>query len=74
MSNLLQLKHKSAGLTQSQLAKLTGITERGCRRYEASESAKTKSLPDVVTAIKITDALGVIDLREIWGNNNTIPH
>ena len=26
-----------------------------------------KDIPDAVTAIKIADALGVSDLRELWG-------
>ena len=71
MSNTLQLKRKSAGLTQAQLAKLVGITERRCRSYEASSQAKSKHLPDILTAIKIADALGVRDLRELWGENPT---
>ena len=71
MSNNLQLKRKSVGLTQSQLAKLAGITERGYRCYEASEKAKRKSIPDVLTAIKIANALEVKDLRELWGDNSS---
>lgn len=70
MSNELQLKRKNAGFTQSQLAKLAGITERGYRRYEASPKAKRKSFPDILTAIRIADALDVIDLRELWGSNS----
>jgi len=67
MSNQLQLKRKSAGFTQVELAKLAGITERGYRCYEASETARRKHTPDVLTAIRIADALGVRDLRELWG-------
>ena len=63
MSNLLQMKRKSMGFTQAELAKLAGITERRVRCYEASGTA---NLPDVLTAIRIADALGVSDLREIW--------
>ena len=70
MSNALQLKRKNAGFTQSQLAKLAGITERGYRRYEASQKAKHKGYPDILTAIRIADALDVIDLRELWGSNS----
>lgn len=68
MSNRLQLRRKSAGFTQAQLAKLAGITERRCRSYEASGTAKSRHLPDVVTAIRIADALEVKDLRELWGH------
>ena len=71
MSNKLQLKRKSAGLTQAQLAKLVGVTERGYRCYEASETARRKHNPDILTAIKIADALGVKDLRELWVSNPT---
>ena len=66
MSNKLQMKRKSAGFTQAELAKLVGVTERGYRSYEASAKSKRRSLPDVLTAIRIADALGVSDLREIW--------
>lgn len=69
MSNQLQMKRKNAGFTQAQLAKLAGITERGYRSYEASEKTNRRSKPDVVTAIRIADALGVRDLRELWGGN-----
>ena len=68
MSNLLQMKRKSMGFTQAELAKLAGITERRVRCYEASGTAKSRHLPDVLTAIRIADALGVSDLREIWGH------
>ena len=68
MSTKLQTKRKSAGFTQAELAKLVGVTERGYRSYEASAKAKRRSLPDVLTAIRIADALGVSDLREIWGH------
>lgn len=74
MSNQLQLKRKSAGFTQAQLAKLAGITERGYRSYEASGTAKSKHLPNVITAIRIADALGVQDPRELWGINPAITH
>ncbi len=74
MSNPLQLKRKSTGLTQVQLAKLAGITERRYRSYEALESVKSSHLPDVLTAIKIADALGVIDLRELWRHEMSCCH
>lgn len=74
MSNQLQLKRKSAGFTQAQLAKLAGVTERGYRSYEASENTNRRTKPDVITAIRIADALGVQDLRELWGVNPAIAH
>ena len=66
MSNSLQLKRKSAGFTQAELAKLVGIAERRYRSYEASAEAKSRHLPDVVTAIKIAKALGTT-VENIWG-------
>ena len=72
MSNQLQLKRKSTGFTQAELAKLVGIAERRYRSYEASAEAKSRHLPDILTAIKIADALGVNDLREIWGGYHRI--
>ena len=66
MSNALQIKRLDVGLTQAQIAKKAGVSERGYRKYEASATAKTKSIPDVLTALKIADALGVVNLRELW--------
>lgn len=66
MSQTLKQKRLSVGLTQLQVAQKDGITERGYRKYEASNIAKTKSIPDVVTAIKIADTLGVKNLRQLW--------
>ena len=69
MSNAVQLKRLDVGLTQAQIAKKAGVSERGYRKYEASSKAKSKSIPDVLTAIKIADALGVENLRELWNYN-----
>ncbi len=66
MRNKLQEKRIEIGLTQAQIAKKVGTTERRYRRFEASATAKTKGVPDVITAIKIADVLGVKDLRELW--------
>ena len=74
MSNQLRIKRKSAGFTQAQLAKLAGITERGYRSYEASKNTARRSEPNITVAIRIADALGVKDLRELWGSNPTIAH
>lgn len=66
VSNALQIKRLDVGLTQAQIAKKVGVSERGYRKYETSATAKTKSIPDVLTALKIADALGVENLRELW--------
>lgn len=70
MSNAIQLKRLDVGLTQAQIAKKVGVSERGYKQYETFVTAKSKSIPDVLTAIKIADALGVENLRELWNFTN----
>ena len=48
-------------MTQTQVAKQAGVTERTYQFYEAG-----KKKPRVDTALRIADALGVTDLREIF--------
>lgn len=67
MKNHLREKRLSLGLTQAQLAGKAKTTLRSYRRYEADITNKEHRLPDAVTAIRIADALGVKDLRELWG-------
>lgn len=50
--------------TQKEMADMLNLSERQYRRIE-----KNDCKPDIWSAIKIADALGVIDLREIWGEN-----
>lgn len=59
----LKTTRRAAGLTQEQVAANAGVTTRMYQEYE-----RDKRTPSVVTAIKIADALGVCDLRELWGN------
>lgn len=66
MKNYLKEQRLRIGLTQVQVAKKAGITERGYQRYEADEKSSQYSEPSIKTAIKIADALGVQDLREPW--------
>ena len=66
MANPLKVKRLSLGYTQAQIARKVGITERGYRRYEANDTSKGTREPGVLTAIRIADALGVQDLRELW--------
>ena len=72
MKPSLQAKRQSMGLTQVQVAEKAGITARGYQRYEASKGSKAYREPSITTAIKIADALGVKDLRELWGSNPAI--
>ena len=53
------------GLTQVQVADKASISERIYQKYESGDS-KQRCVPNVLTAIKIADALGVRDLRELW--------
>ena len=74
MRQALKEKRKAVGLTQMQVAKSAGVTERGSRRYEASDNAATE--PNVTTGIRIAQALGVKDFDEfqkLWGNPNVKP-
>lgn len=58
----------SVGLTQAQIAKEAGISERCYQRYEANQKQR---MPDIRTAIRIADALGIQDVRSLWGGNPT---
>lgn len=49
------------GLTQIQVASMTGITPTSYQRIEYGTQR-----PSLTTAIRIADALGVQDLRELW--------
>ena len=57
----------NVGLTQAQIAKEAGISERCYQRYEANQKQR---MPDIRTAIRIADALGV-DVKALWGGNPT---
>lgn len=62
--NLIKARN-TAALTQSEIARKIGITDTGYMNYEHG-----KREPKVSTAIKIADALGVENLRELWSCNN----
>lgn len=61
----MQAAREKASLTQNQAAKAARVTERMYQYYEAG-----KKEPGVRTAIRIADALGVKDLRELFGSEN----
>lgn len=52
---------KQVGKTQLQVATDLGVAESVYQRYE--HGTRT---PNITTAIKIADILGVKDLRELW--------
>lgn len=66
MKNNLKEYRLRIGLTQVQVAKKAGITARGYQRYEANENSNQYREPSIKIAIRIADALGVQDLRELW--------
>ena len=53
--------------TQKEMADMLNLSERQYRRIE-----KNICKPDIWSAIKIANALGVKDLRELWGSNPAI--
>ena len=53
---------KQSGKTQKQIATETESAEIAYQRYEYGMRE-----PKVSTAIRIANALGVVDLRELWG-------
>ena len=55
---------EASGKTQAEIAKETGVTIRAYQKYEHGEQR-----PNVRTAIRIADALGVKDVRALWGGN-----
>ena len=55
---------EASGKTQLQIAKETGVTVRAYQKYEHGEQR-----PNVRTAIRIADALGVQDVRSLWGGH-----
>ena len=57
----LRATREKSGKTQAQVAKEAGIHARLYQYYEAGEKE-----PGVTTAIRIADALGVGDLRELF--------
>ena len=63
-------KRKNSGLTQVQVAKQIGVSEVCYQCYESG-----KRTPRVDTAIKVADALGVKDLRELFADQAELsPH
>nr|WP_325190933.1 helix-turn-helix transcriptional regulator [uncultured Selenomonas sp.] len=64
MKTRLKEIREASGKTQLQIAEETGVTVRAYQRYEHGEQR-----PNVRTAIRIADALGVKDVRSLWGGN-----
>ena len=58
--NNLQIKRQQTNLTQVEIAKSVGVTERCYQRYESEKYRE----PKVNTAIKIAKALEINDFQE----------
>ena len=58
--NLIRAR-KAKGLTQEQIANEAGVSRQMYTDYE-----RLGRIPRISIALKIADALDVIDLREIW--------
>ena len=64
----LQAAREKSGKTQAQVAREAGIQPVTYQRYEYGSI-----LPNVRTAIRIADALNVLDLREIFPESPATP-
>ena len=64
----LQAAREKSGKTQAQVAREAQIKTVTYQRYEYGSS-----IPNVRTAIRIADALNVLDLREIFPESPTTP-
>ena len=63
MTTKLQAVRLSKGLTQADIVKRTGITQSAISQFETGIRNFNKA--QLQTVIKIADALGVTDLREL---------
>ena len=61
----LKAAREASGKTQAQVAKEIGVSEPMYQRYEYGQNE-----PGVKTAIRIADALGVENLRELFGTDD----
>ena len=68
MNNRLRVLREERKLRQLDVAQRANIALKMYRRYE-----RHNMLPNVLTAIRVADALGVQDLREIWQEDAETP-
>lgn len=66
MSTKLKDIRISRKMTQAAIAKACGVNTLSYQRYESEER-----IPNVRTAIRIADALGISDIRSLWDGNPT---
>ena len=65
----LQAAREKSGKTQAQVAKEADVSEQMYQRYEYGQNE-----PGVRTAIRIADALNIIDIRELFAEAPEGPH
>lgn len=65
MTTNLKSARERIGKTQACIASEVGVSELSYQLYEYG-----KRTPNVRTAIRIANALGVTDLRELFGNSD----
>ena len=68
MNNRLRVLREERNLRQVDVAQRANIVLKMYRRYERHDMH-----PNILTAIRITDALGMRDLREIWQEDAETP-
>lgn len=68
MKNRLRVIRMERKLRQMDVAQFSHITHRTYWGY-----VRCDMLPNVLTAIRIADALGIRDLREIWQEDAETP-
>lgn len=69
MTTKLQAVRLSKGLTQADIVKRTGITQSAISQFETGIRNFTNARVD--TVVKIADALGVTDVRELLDGTET---
>lgn len=71
MTNPIKIKRQALGLTKTKLAEKANIPFKTYIRYEADLTDSNYRTPNVLSAIKIADVLGVKDLHELWKTKTT---
>ena len=65
--NALKKYRLEKGLTQKEVAFQVGITEMSYQRYESGQR-----FPDIRTAIRIGEILGIDNVNELWSGSSMV--
>ena len=65
--NALKKYRLEKGLTQKEVAFQVGITEMSYQRYERGQR-----FPDIRTAIRIGEILGIDNVNELWSGSSMV--